>query len=551
MSQVQNWQQAASKAQNHRDESLTKVPGLSHIPYIPPESENVIAVPKQVLSAEDISITEKNPEQLLACLASRELSSVAVTTAFLRRAALAQKLTNCVTEVLPERALDRARNLDEYIAKNGRPSGPLHGLPISVKEHIGMKGLTLNGGFCSLVDATAEADATILQILHNAGAVFHVRTTEPQTLMHLETSSNLYGVTPNPHNSGLTAGGSSGGEGALQALRGSVLGIGSDIGGSIRAPAANNGLYGLKPSCERLPVVGLSIPMMGNEQILGTCGPISTSLFGLKVFMKSLIDAKPWISEPWLNPLPWTDWKEPFGPGRKLRVAVMWDDGVVKPHPPITRAMKETVHKLSQNAAIEVTEWKPWRHDYAWDITSQLYFADGGKSQMNLIDASGEPLMDLSRFMLHEQSAKELNGTEIWALTQQRNEYRAAYNDKWNQTATGTDQWGNPSNAVDVILCPAGPGAAPPLNCSRYWAYTSQWNLLDYSALTFPVTKVHQAQDHVDQSYVPQNDADRYNYDLYAPEKYINAPVSLQLVARRYEEEKLLAAMEYIANVIT
>jgi Asp-tRNA(Asn)/Glu-tRNA(Gln) amidotransferase A subunit family amidase len=167
--------------------------------------------------------------------------------------------TNCITELLPQRALERAAYLDAYLAEHKKPIGPLHGLPISVKEHIGMKGLDWNGGFVSWVGKVAKDDAHILSVLWSAGCVFYVRSTQPQSLMHLETSSNLYGyveevrrvlrwantgyrVTTNPFNTTLTAGGSSGGEGALVGFRGSCLGIGTDIGGSIRGPAANTGL---------------------------------------------------------------------------------------------------------------------------------------------------------------------------------------------------------------------------------------------------------------------------------------------------------------------
>ena len=147
-----------------------------------------------------------------------------------RRSADAHE-TNCVTEVLVERASSRAEYLDDYFAQNGKPIGPLHGLPISVKEQIGMKGLGLNAAYVSWWGKVAEEDAHVLQILWRAGAVFHARTTQPQTIMHLETSSNLYGRTVNPYNHDLSAGGSSGGEGALIALRGSCLGIGTDVGG--------------------------------------------------------------------------------------------------------------------------------------------------------------------------------------------------------------------------------------------------------------------------------------------------------------------------------
>lgn len=134
---------------------------------------------------------------------------------------------------MPERALSRAKFLDEYLEQHGVHIGPLHGLPISVKEHIGMKGLGLNAGYIAWWDKSASEDARVLQILYRAGAVFYARTTQPQSLMHLETDSNLYGVTTNPYNTNLSAGGSSGGEGALVGARGSCLGIGTDIGGML------------------------------------------------------------------------------------------------------------------------------------------------------------------------------------------------------------------------------------------------------------------------------------------------------------------------------
>jgi hypothetical protein len=94
-----------------------------------------------------------------------------------------------------------------------------------------MKGLGLNAGYVAWWGKTATQDAHVLQILWNAGAVFYARTTQPQSMMHHETDSNLYGVTVNPYNRNVSSGGSSGGEGALIAMRGSCLGIGSDIGG--------------------------------------------------------------------------------------------------------------------------------------------------------------------------------------------------------------------------------------------------------------------------------------------------------------------------------
>lgn len=359
------WQEVAKIAQDHRDASIRRVdppvPGVpAHLPL------DRTGIPKYLLSTEEVVITQTAPEDLIASIASGKYTSTAVTTAFLRRAGLAQALSNCITELIPERALARAKYLDEYYSKHGKV-GPLHGLPISVKEHIGMKDLGLNAGFVSWWDHKAKENAHVLNILWDAGCVFYARSTQPQTLMHLETSSNLYGITVNPFNSQLTSGGSSGGEGALIGLRGSCLGLGSDIGGSVRSPSANCGIYGLRPSSYRIPFNGLSATMGGQEQVVPVIGPLSTSLDGVKLFMKTIIDAKPWLTEPSLVPIPWRDQDKYFATpsGKRIKIGVIWQDGVVKPHPPVTRALHEVVDKLRTKDGVEIVDWTPYNHQKA------------------------------------------------------------------------------------------------------------------------------------------------------------------------------------------
>lgn len=141
-------------------------------------------------------------------------------------------------------------------------------------------------------------------------------------------------------------------------------------GGSIRSPAANNGLYGLRPTSYRIPSLGNADADIGSGCIKGTLGPLSTSLEGIKTFMKTVLAAKPWITEPSLLPLPWRD-THSYLQGeemKKLKVAVLWDDGVVIPHPPITRALSKLVEKLDKLEGIEIVEWKPYKHDLAWDL---------------------------------------------------------------------------------------------------------------------------------------------------------------------------------------
>lgn len=326
---------------------------------------------------------------------------------------------------------------------------------------INIAGLTCNAGFISWNDRVPDSNAHILDILLDAGCVLYARTTQPQTLMHLETSSNYYGTTVNPFNRNLTPGGSSGGEGALVGMRGSCLGIGTDIGGSIRSPAANNGVYGLRPTTNRLPLYGMSATMLGSEQILPVIGPLSTSLAGIKLFMKTLIDAQPWIREPSLVPIPWKtapQLPESKQGQVKLRLGVLIDDGIVRPHPPIRRAINDIVSKLSGIPEVEVIPFTPYQHDEAWTIISSLYFADGGAEEKAAIGASGEPWRPLSKFIIMENpNVKSLSVPEIWNLTIRREMYRGAYAKCWAESG------------IDVLLCPVGPGAAPLIDSARYW----------------------------------------------------------------------------------
>ena len=199
-------------------------------------------------------------------------------------------------------------------------------------------------------------------------------------------------MTVNPFNRLLTPGGSSGGEGALIGIRGSCLGVGSDIGsvnahlvrailnaeylagGSIRSPAANNGLYGLRPTTRRIPIGGCAAPRLGSGYVEGVVGPLSTSLEGIKIFMKTVLTAKPWFNDPTLVPIPWRSEQLPLARDghTALTVAVLWDDGVVRPHPPIMRALKEVAGRLGQIPGIKLVDWKPYKHNLAWELIVSL-----------------------------------------------------------------------------------------------------------------------------------------------------------------------------------
>ena len=187
----------------------------------------------------------------------------------------------------------------------------------------------------------------------------------------LETSSNLTGITTSPHNTNTSSGGSSGGEGPLLALRASPIGLGGDIGGSVRSPAGNCGIWGFKPTTHRLPNLGLAYYMSSNEAIQGTSGPICPSFEGLNLFMKLILDTEPWKKDLSLYPLPWRDTKSYFlreNGQHQINIGVMWDDGVVKPSAPVTRALKELVNKLEALPGFKVTTWNPYHHERGMKI---------------------------------------------------------------------------------------------------------------------------------------------------------------------------------------
>lgn len=137
---------------------------------------------------------------------------------------------NCSLEFFPEMALAQAKELDAYYEKNKKTVGPLHGLPISLKDQFRIKGLETSMGYVAWIGKYDTKDSTLVTILRKAGAVFYVKTSVPQTLMVCETVNNIIGRTVNPRNKHWSCGGSSGGEGAMVGFRGGIIGVGTDIG---------------------------------------------------------------------------------------------------------------------------------------------------------------------------------------------------------------------------------------------------------------------------------------------------------------------------------
>lgn len=153
-----------------------------------------------------------------------------------------------LTEVCFKEALASAKHLDDHVKLHGEIVGPLHGVPTTLKDQFNIKGYDSTLGYVGMANQPAEDDAALVKMLRLLGAVIIAKTNLPQSIMWCETENPLWGLTTHPYDSRYTPGGSSGGEAVLVACGASVLGFGTDIGGSVRIPAHLTGIYGLKPS---------------------------------------------------------------------------------------------------------------------------------------------------------------------------------------------------------------------------------------------------------------------------------------------------------------
>jgi amidase len=200
-------------------------------------------------------------------------------------------------------------------------------------------------GYVARKNNIAKRDSALISTLRDAGAVFFCKTTMPQSGMALETVSNLWGRTVSPFNRDLGAGGSSGGDATLVALRGSPIVPSTDMGGSIRVPAAFNGLYGIRPTSDRIPKGGMQNTNTGNLTIKLSCGPVCHSLDDLE-FLTRIINAHPNNKYDVTSaPVPWRNLDSL---DRKLTIGILKWDGAVMPHPPVLRALEHSKMTLEK-----------------------------------------------------------------------------------------------------------------------------------------------------------------------------------------------------------
>ncbi|OQV03841.1 hypothetical protein CLAIMM_08830 isoform 1 [Cladophialophora immunda] len=505
-----DWRSIAKATQ---ESVLKKIPEEWRLPVgcASPDLKDVSRIPETcgILLSKELDITGSvDATVILEKIHCRQWTAEEVMVAFCKRAAIAHQLTNCLTEICFEEAIAQAKALDAELERTSKLAGPLHGLPISLKDHINVAGLRSTMGYCALAENRPEEDAVIVKVLKAAGGIIFVKTTMPVTGMVTETTSNLFGRTTLGHNRLLTPGGSSGGEGALIGLRGSPMGWGTDVGGSIRVPSAFSGIYGIKPSSRRLSVDGLSANVRGAISIPGVIGPMSLSIRDLELVCKLLTEAEPWLEDP--NVM-MKEWKPRPKIERSLRIGIMAFDGVVMPHPPILRAMKTAADKL-RSAGHDVVDFEPYGSLKAWEIAFPIYYATGAKEMRDLIEASGEPWPPAAGKISNSPAVRDrkLTVKELYELNATRDQYKKGYLRHWKKTASQTKS-GEP---IDVLLCPTASSASFPHDFLPWWGYSSQYNMLDMPGVVIPVGKVDKTVDVKDKTYSPVTKWDQENYDM-------------------------------------
>lgn len=291
-----------------------------------------------------------------------------------------------------------------------------------------------------------------------------------------------------------------------------------------------------------------------------------------------MLEYKPWLVEPPLFEIPWRqEIVEGAGIPEKLCIAVLWDDGVVAPHPPILDSLKRTKDALLA-AGHEVIDWEAVEHQHAWDLIvsnhhflfresavtldadprcshrqCKLYFLDGGDEYRQILEH--DPPVPQTQWILDQVPNKgaPFSVPEIFALNREREAFRTRLLEHWAATRLRTSN----GRVVDAILAPVAPTLAPPHDTTRWWGYTAYWNLLDYPGVVFPAGRFDagsyrpiDVSADVTLPEQPRNTTEEYVRAQWNPDTYHNASIGLQLVGRRLNEERLLGILQKVEEAV-
>ncbi|KAK0371726.1 hypothetical protein CLIM01_10932 [Colletotrichum limetticola] len=492
-----------------------------------------------ILDSNEMKITENyTARELLGHLRQGTLSAERVVTAYCKRAAVAQQLTSCLTEIFFEEGIERARWLDRQLRETGKVVGPLHGLPISLKDSLHVDGHFASVGYVAfLKQDRPKGNAALVKLILDAGAVLYCKTNIPQTMMTCDSENNIFGRTLNPHNTRLTAGGSSGGEGALVAFRGSPLGIGSDLAGSVRIPAFCCGVYGFKPTVDRIPFAGQSLspwPMNWMSAVMPALGPLANSADDLSLLMEVVTKLNPWRYDGSAINLPWRTLDEPRS--KPLTIGILPEDPEYTLHPPVRRSLAEAASALEKAGHKVVHLATDAKRSVALGARiSYQYFSISAPAVADF----GEPFVASVAKGMHPFSTGDFPVDPKLDIPSQftgLNMARAAYAQSWSQTWQEHD--------LDIVLAPGASCTAVPHDTFGLPVYTVMWSLIDFPAAVIPFGTASAMQDSEPQKAIADFVPD------YIPEATDGAPCAIQIIAPRFRDEECLEAVGVIDKIL-
>ena len=493
--------------------------------------------------------------ELSARLSRGELSSREATQAYLDRIAAHGPALRAFTEVFEHQALADA-DLADQSRRRGEARSPLHGLPVSIKECFDLAGRSTTIGIPSRRGTRASEDAALVTLLREGGAVILGRTNLAQLLLSYESRNPIWGAVNNPWDLSRTPGGSSGGESAALAAALSPLGLGSDLGGSIRVPAHFTGTAGLKPTLDRWPARGCQTGIPGQEATRGTPGPMARTSKDLSFLMGALDPRRASRLDGRAPPLPWIEPSTVDLP--KLRVGVVdCASFFVRPSIAVQRAVDEAAVALGA-AGCEVVPYTIPEVMETYALQAAAVSSDGGRLVTEALagGAKDEVVATLLRNFRLGSVTRRLaalvirrGGDARVAEVIERLGRRPveAFWSLTNQTRAARFRFLAALEAarLDLLLLPPFATPAAQHTLTREFmpagAYSLLFNVLQLPAGVAPVTCVRPGEAQRPQA---ESRLERMAAELDAGSEGL--PVGVQVVGRPWEEHVVLAAMEAI-----
>ena len=489
--------------------------------------------------------------ELRAGLAEQAFSSVDVVRAHQQRIDRVNGTLNALVHRFDEEALRQAEASD-LRRSQGQTLGPLDGIPMTIKESMATAGTPVTLGIENRRNEPTPRDSVVVELLKHQGAVLLGKTNVPQLLLCHETDNKIWGPTPNPFDLTRVPGGSSGGEAAAIASGMTPWGVGTDIGGSIRVPAAFCGISGLKPTVDRWSNLRSYTALMGQETVRGQCGPMARSAEDVALLFRAIDSPAHAPLDPKVPPVQTPD---PAAVDvSQFKVGFYTDDGFLAASSSIARGVQEAA-RIMEGLGATVTDFTPPAQNELITLYYSALSSDGGRTVRERL--KGDPLIDQLKTLMRsanmphalrrsiawvlgkkgehriERVLKAVGAKDVgtyWKLNAARSALRVQVLEAWKQAD------------VDIVLCPAH--ATPALrhgdsaDFSAAGSYSMRYNLLNFPAGTVPITRAT-AQD------APRTPVrDRLERVAGQVEQdSAGLPIGIQVVGRPYEEHHVLAAM--------